>query len=208
MNLFSQLNILNNGNVTPGGTWKLHSYPTAPLPITLNVNGSDTVYYANASLGINPQVEFTGLAIGSYVFKYTVMCAGLPESSLLTIDVTAGPGNDCNIGGANLSITYTATSATIYSDTGTDATIDGATAYSAGLLTATLYTKLIGLGTYIHNQPIASNTWVVTHNLNRYPSVTIVDSGGTVFMGDIQYDSTNQLTILLNPAFAGKAYLN
>lgn len=208
MNLFSQLNALNSGNVTPGGSWKLHNYPTAPLPIVLDVNGTPATYYANASLGINPQVEFTGLAIGAYVFKYTVLCAGLPDDSYLTINVTAGPGNDCNIGGANLTITYTATSATIYSDTGTDVVVDGATSSTAGLLTSTLYTKLISLGTYVHDQSIASGTWVITHNLGRFPSVTLIDSGGTVFIGEVHYDSINQLTITVSPAFAGKAYLN
>lgn len=62
--------------------------------------------------------------------------------------------------------------------------------------------------TYIHEQAIASDTWVITHNLNKYPSVTIVDSAGNVFTPAIQYDSKNQVTVTMNGATTGKAYLN
>ena len=46
----------------------------------------------------------------------------------------------------------------------------------------------------------------IEHNLNKYPSV-LVDSAGTYFMRD-SYDSLNQLTVKLNGATKGKAYLN
>ena len=64
------------------------------------------------------------------------------------------------------------------------------------------------LKTYIFEQGIASTTWVVTHNLNRFPSVVVVDSAGTQFMTQIHYDSLNQLTISMNGATTGKVYLN
>jgi len=62
--------------------------------------------------------------------------------------------------------------------------------------------------TFIFEQAIASDTWVITHNLNKYPSVTIVDSAGNVFTPAIQYDSKNQVTVTMNGATTGKAYLN
>lgn len=62
--------------------------------------------------------------------------------------------------------------------------------------------------TFEHNQAAASNTWSITHNLNKNPSVTIVDSGGTVVIGQIDYVSKNELTINFTAAFGGKAYLN
>lgn len=64
------------------------------------------------------------------------------------------------------------------------------------------------LDTYIHEQGESSDTWVIVHNLNKYPSITIVDSAGTVFEAEIRYDSENQCTVLMNGAFKGKAYLN
>ena len=39
------------------------------------------------------------------------------------------------------------------------------------------------------------------------PSVTVVDSANTVVEGDVQYNSTTQLTITFASAFTGKAYL-
>lgn len=72
---------------------------------------------------------------------------------------------------------------------------------------------IIGDITYTHNQSSTSDTWVITHNLNRFPSVTVVDSGGTIVQGTVVYNSNKQLTITFFAAtnalaFQGKAYLN
>lgn len=62
--------------------------------------------------------------------------------------------------------------------------------------------------TYTHDQSVASDTWTITHNLARYPSVTIVDSAGTVVVGGIAYVSVNQIVVTFSAAFSGKAFLN
>jgi len=62
--------------------------------------------------------------------------------------------------------------------------------------------------TFIHNQGAASTTWTVNHSLNKYPSVTIVTSTNVVIIGNVAYNSVNQLTITLANADSGKAYLN
>jgi hypothetical protein len=62
--------------------------------------------------------------------------------------------------------------------------------------------------TVIFDQGETSDTWVITHNLNKYPSVTVVDSAGTQFIAQVEYNSRNQLTVYLNGATTGKAYLN
>ena len=61
---------------------------------------------------------------------------------------------------------------------------------------------------YAHLQPSASDTWIIEHNMNRYPSVTVVDSAGTMVFGDVIYNSENEVTIKFMTAFSGKAYLN
>jgi len=61
---------------------------------------------------------------------------------------------------------------------------------------------------YIFNQTSASTTWNVTHNLARRPSVTVVDSAGTVVVGEVTYNSDNALTIQFSAGFSGQAYLN
>lgn len=61
---------------------------------------------------------------------------------------------------------------------------------------------------YVHDQMIALKTWIVQHNLNKYPSVSVVNSANDVVIGDIKYDTVNQLTLVFAAGFAGKAYLN
>lgn len=60
---------------------------------------------------------------------------------------------------------------------------------------------------YVHEQSVASAEWVINHNLNTYPVVVIVDSAGTVVIGDVDYDDANTCTITFSSAFGGKAYL-
>jgi hypothetical protein len=62
--------------------------------------------------------------------------------------------------------------------------------------------------TFIFEQAIASDTWIIEHNQDKYPSVTIVDSAGNVFTPAVHYDSENQITVTMNGATTGKAYLN
>ena len=72
---------------------------------------------------------------------------------------------------------------------------------------------IIGDITFTHNQNSSSSTWVVTHNLNRFQSVSVVDSANTIVIGTVVYNSNKQLTITFFSggdalAFQGKAYLN
>lgn len=66
----------------------------------------------------------------------------------------------------------------------------------------------LATATFVFTQALASDTWVIVHNLGRYPSVIIEDSAGTQFMAPVHYDSPNQLTVTMNGATAGKAFLN
>jgi hypothetical protein len=61
---------------------------------------------------------------------------------------------------------------------------------------------------YVHDQQVASTSWTVTHNMNKYPSVNIVDTANDEVTGDVRYNSLNQITITFTAAFSGKAYLN
>tara|TARA_R110001583_G_scaffold186373_1_gene347077 strand:+ start:523 stop:780 length:258 start_codon:yes stop_codon:yes gene_type:complete len=67
--------------------------------------------------------------------------------------------------------------------------------------------------TYTFSQSSAANTWTITHNLGRFPSVTVVDSANTIINGSVTYNSVNQLTVTFfsegaGLAISGKAYLN
>lgn len=61
---------------------------------------------------------------------------------------------------------------------------------------------------YVHDQSVPSTNWMIHHNLGKYPSVTIVDSAGTIVVGDISYLSISSLIAVFSNSFAGKAYLN
>ena len=61
---------------------------------------------------------------------------------------------------------------------------------------------------YIYNQGAPSDTWVVNHNLNKNPSITVVSSAGEEVEGAVVINSLNQVTITFCAAFSGKAYLN
>lgn len=66
----------------------------------------------------------------------------------------------------------------------------------------------VGRVSYTHTQGVSSNTWAITHNLGFYPNVTVVDSAGTIYEGEITYTNTNSLTVSFSAAFSGKAYLS
>jgi hypothetical protein len=61
---------------------------------------------------------------------------------------------------------------------------------------------------YTHSQSISSNTWNIQHNLNKFPSATMVLSTGQKGYGDITYIDKNNLTITFASAESGKAYIN
>jgi hypothetical protein len=61
---------------------------------------------------------------------------------------------------------------------------------------------------FIHNQTIPSASWTITHNLGKFPSVTVVDEDDNVYYGEIIYNNNNSITINFTGAFSGKAYLN
>lgn len=69
-------------------------------------------------------------------------------------------------------------------------------------------TAIVNQVTYVHTQGSASSSWTITHNLGRRPSVTIVDSGGNVQIGEVLYTSDNEITVSFAAAFGGYAYLN
>jgi hypothetical protein len=62
---------------------------------------------------------------------------------------------------------------------------------------------------FVFVQGVPSATWAIQHNLGKFPSATIVDTGDTsVLGGQIEYIDNNNLTITFGSAFAGKAFLN
>lgn len=61
---------------------------------------------------------------------------------------------------------------------------------------------------YVHSQALASDTWSITHNLGKKPSVTVEDTSGRVCIGQVDYVDTNSLIIRFSAPFSGEAVLN
>lgn len=62
--------------------------------------------------------------------------------------------------------------------------------------------------TFVFEQGVPSAQWQIVHNLNKYPSVALVDSSGRQFRAQIDYTDLNSLTVTMNGGITGKAYLN
>ena len=62
--------------------------------------------------------------------------------------------------------------------------------------------------TFVWEQTEASDTWEITQNKEKYPSVTVVNSAGTVVTGSIEYIDKNTVRLKFANSFSGTAYLN
>lgn len=77
-----------------------------------------------------------------------------------------------------------------------------------GYITVSDLPTIVNDKNYIHNQVVASGTWQIQHNLDKFPSVSIVDSGNNLVVGEVKYIDSNNVLITFTSVFSGKAYLN
>lgn len=61
---------------------------------------------------------------------------------------------------------------------------------------------------YTHNQLASSSEWLIEHNLEKYVSVTVVDSAGTTVIGDVEHIDTNTVKLTFTAPFSGEAFMN
>jgi len=110
--------------------------------------------------------------------------------------------------------TTNSTSFKIFDGTTLDGIIQGETvtfeSANAGLSIAVSDNKLTFTAktAYVHTQTVAAAVWTITHNLGKYPSVSIVDSANDEVIGEVRYTNTNQVVVTFSAAFSGKAFLN
>lgn len=62
--------------------------------------------------------------------------------------------------------------------------------------------------TYVFEQKTPLAVWAITHDLNKYPSCTVVDSAGSVVVGEVTYIDKSNLVITFSAGFSGTCYLN
>ena len=90
--------------------------------------------------------------------------------------------------------------------TGTTTKTLTATQQDGGTLTASWQDNTDS--TFVFNQATPSTSWAITHNLGKFPSVTVVNSSKAVVYGNIDYINNNEATITFSAAFSGQAFLN
>ena len=61
---------------------------------------------------------------------------------------------------------------------------------------------------FVFEQGVASEVWEVNHKLNKFPSVTVVDTAENIVDGSVEYIDYDNVIIRFNGAFKGKAYFN
>ncbi len=66
---------------------------------------------------------------------------------------------------------------------------------------------LTGGSAYSHVESAPSSDWVINHNLNRYPHVTVI-VGGEDVDAEVTYNSLNQVTVSFGSPQSGRAELS
>lgn len=62
--------------------------------------------------------------------------------------------------------------------------------------------------TFTFVQSSSSTEWSIQHDMDKYPSVSVVNNNNVLMYGNITYVDTNNLIINFSAGFSGKAYLN
>lgn len=62
--------------------------------------------------------------------------------------------------------------------------------------------------TFIFTQIQSKKEWIVEHNLNKFPSITVVDTGGNRVFGEENHVNKNKVKLNFSHPFSGVAYLN
>jgi hypothetical protein len=62
--------------------------------------------------------------------------------------------------------------------------------------------------TFEFTQGTPSTNWSIQHDMDKFPSVSVVNNNNVLMYGNITYVDKNNLTINFSAGFSGKAYLN
>ena len=163
--------------------------------------------------------EFTGPVDGSALTAITTMqISGIDSSGQNTVafmqylvnnDVLISEQNNIDEFGHFKITGYTALGNNLYTldltNIGGNGSLDLNKYYDFATFTIS---SGVGDKNFVFNQAVASATWTVQHNLNKFPSCTMVLSTGQQGYGDVTFIDENNLTITFAGAESGKAYIN
>ena len=160
--------------------------------------------------------EFSGPANGSNISDITTMQISSADASnqntvefmeyLVGNDILVSEQNDVSKFGHFNITSYTASGNTytlVLSNIGGNGALDLDKFYDFAVFTLSSPDK-----TFEFDQGQPALVWTIQHNLDKFPSVTVVDTANTVVNSQINYIDKNNITINNTAQFAGKAYLN
>jgi|TARA_B110000503_G_scaffold39086_1_gene64349 hypothetical protein len=140
-------------------------------------------------------------------FDVTDVVTGLTQTTLVDSIMT----QDVNPNGTTLTIAGGLSITADLSVTGAFRASDGKSGNQDQILKSTVTgTQWVDFtsSTFTFTQGVPATTWNITHNLNKFPSITVIDTANTVVTGEYTYIDTNNVTLTFSAGFAGKAYLN
>ena len=162
--------------------------------------------------------EFTGPVDGSALTAITTMqISGIDSSGQNTVAFMQYlVGNDILISEQNNIDEFGHFKITGYTLNGTVYTLNLTNIGGNGNLDLNKYydfatfTISTGIGdkTFVFTQGVPALVWTIQHDLNKFPSVSVVDTANTGVLSQIDYIDNNNITITNTAQFAGKAYLN
>ena len=167
---------------------------------------------ANATAG-----DFTGPADGSTFASITTMQLSITDKSGQNVvefmDYLVG--NDILINTQNAISSFGHYTIDSYTDNGDFYTLNLTSRKGVGVLTDGIFYDFAvftlssqGTPTFIFNQGVPATTWDITHNLGKFPSVSVINNNNVVINGEVTYIDNNNVQLNFSAGFTGKAYLN
>ncbi len=197
------------------------NFTAAAVAKYLNIKGkisiSAQMIFKLVDLAAPTAGDFVGPADGSAISSATTMDLSITDVSgantvafityLVGNNILISEQNDINNFGHFTIDSYVQKTADVYTLTLTSLTGNGNfdvdKFYDFAVFTLSSPDK-----TFEYTQGVPATTWNIQHNLNNFPSITVIDTADTVVTGQYTYIDNNNVTLTFSAGFAGKAYLN
>ena len=196
------------------------NYTAAAVAKYLNIKGKISI---SAQMVFKFEVngagrgDFTGPADGAALNSIATMQLSIVDVS--SQDVVAFMnylvGNNILISKQNNISTFGHYTIDSYTDNGQFYTLNLTNLFGNGVLEnkavydfAVFTLSSQGAPTFVFTQGAPATVWNIQHNLGKFPSITVIDTGDTVVTGEYTYIDNNNVTLTFSAGFAGKAYLN
>ncbi len=198
------------------------NYTAAAVAKYLNIKGkisiSAQMIFKLVDVAVPAAGEFVGPADGSAISSVTTMDLSITDVSgantvefltyLVGNNILISEQNDINNFGHFTIDSYVQKTPGVYTLTLTSLKGNGNFDVNKFYDFAVFTLSSQGAPTFVFSQNTPSTTWEITHNLGKFPSITVIDTGNTVVNGEYNYTSNIKVTLNFSAAFAGKAYLN